>query len=78
MAKATITFTKEEFMKPCKDGIMYSEECWEAFTQTMKDKFMNREISELTFFGDPESIKFSIEVPDKIVVDRVGGYEWFY
>ena len=78
MAKATITFTKEEFMKPRKDGRMYSEECWEAFTQTLNDKFMNKEISELTFFGNPESIKFSIEVPDKVVVDRVGGYEWFY
>ena len=44
-------------MKPHKDGTMYSEECWEAFTQTMKDKFMNKEISELTFFGDPENVK---------------------
>ena len=80
MEKATITFLKSDFMKPKKNGVAYSEECWNNFVSMMVEKFTAGEFSSISHYADPERIECTIYVQDTVVKDVVTSCstEWFY
>lgn len=69
MANATVTFLKSEFMKPNRDCVEYSEECWNNFVSMVVEKFTAGEFSSVSHCADPERIECTIDVPDTVVKD---------
>ena len=80
MAKATVTFLKSDFMKPNRDCVEYSEECWNNFVSMMVEKFTAGEFSSISRYADPERVECTIDVPDTIVKGATFNCstEWFY
>ena len=80
MAKATFTFLKSDFMKPKKNGVVYSEECWDNFVSVIGDKFIAGEFSSVSHYADPERVECTIDIPDTVVKDAPFSCstEWFY
>lgn len=80
MANATVTFLKSDFMKPKKNGVEYSEECWDNFVSVIGAKFTAGEFSSVSHYADPERIECTIDVPDTVVKDTTFSCrtEWFY
>lgn len=80
MAKATVTFLKSDFMKPKKNGVVYSEECWNNFVSMMVEKFTAGEFSSVSHYADPERIECTVNVPDTVVKGSTFSCstEWFY
>lgn len=70
MTKATVTFFKSDFMKPKKNGVAYSEECWDNFVSTMVGKFTSGEFSSISHYADLERIECTVDVPDTVVADK--------
>ena len=70
MTNATVTFFKSDFMKPKKNGVSYSEECWDNFVSTMVEKFTAVEFSSVICYSNPERIECTVDVPDTVVADK--------
>lgn len=69
MAKATVKFSKSDFMRPNKECVSYSEECWDNFVSMMVEKFTSGEFSSVSCYSNPERIECTVDVPDTVVAD---------